>query len=135
MTQRLNKTVLIGRLAGEPQVHYTQRGVPFAVLHIYSCRSQDTPGGLKKTVLHRVIAWDRLGLICSKTLRKGVLLCIEGSVQRGLVRKSHGSVQETTEIVARTVKMLDRGLPRSGSTQAELFSNFEKKQLKCTSTL
>ena len=55
------------------------------------------------------MAWGKLGEICGQYLRKGKLVYIEGSIRTdSWDDKESGQKKYRTEIVANTMKMLDR---------------------------
>jgi len=106
----INKVILVGRLGADPEIRSTQSGKAVAVLSLATNeRWKGEDGEVKEfTQWHRVVLWNGLAEIAEKYLSKGRLIAIEGSIRYREYEKD-GSKQRVTEIVARDMKMLDRG--------------------------
>lgn len=108
MSKSLNKVQLIGHLGGDPQMRYTASGVPVTTFSLATNRQwQDKEGNPREeTDWHTIVAWDRLGQICSEHLTKGRLVYIEGRLQTRSW-ESDGQTRYKTEIVASDMLILD----------------------------
>jgi len=106
----LNKTMLIGRLGADPEVRYTQDGVPVANFNIATTERFTNKAGEKeeRTEWHRIVAWSRLAEICNEYLQKGKLVYIEGKLRSRTWEDNDGNRHRVTEVVAQTMQMLDR---------------------------
>lgn len=106
----LNKAQLIGRLGQDPEVRYTQSGDPVTTFNLATSeRWKDKEGNVKEsTEWHRIVAWGRLAEICGEHLTKGKLVYIEGPIKTRKWEDKNGDTRYSTEIVARTMQMLDR---------------------------
>lgn len=106
----LNKVMLIGRLGADPEVRYTQSGVPVATLSVATDESyMDKDGNRQeKTEWHRVVVFQRAAENCGKFLGKGSLVYVEGSLQTRKWQDQQGQEHRTTEIKGQRVQFLDR---------------------------
>ncbi|RLB28261.1 MAG: single-stranded DNA-binding protein [Deltaproteobacteria bacterium] len=106
----LNKATLIGRLGADPEIRYTQNETPVAVFSLATSEQWKNDKGetQERTEWHRVIAWDNLAKICEDYLKKGKLVFIEGPLRTRTWEDKEGNTRRVTEVVARTIKMLDR---------------------------
>jgi len=101
--------MLIGRLGQDPEMRYTQSGTALATFSIATNEVWRDKEGNKqeRTEWHRIIAFARLGEICSQYLSKGKLVFVEGRIQTREWVDKEGVKRYTTEIVASEMKMLD----------------------------
>jgi len=106
----LNKAELIGRLGADPEIRYTQNEIPVAVFSLATNEQWKDQNGetQERTEWHRIIAWDNLAKICEEYLNKGKLVYVEGPLRTRSWEDKEGVTRRVTEIVARTIKMLDR---------------------------
>lgn len=106
----LNKVMVIGRLGREPELKYSQQG---AAVYSFSVATDESYTGndgnkIERTEWHRVSAFSRLAETCSKFLRKGSLVYIEGSLQTRKWQGQDGQERSVTEIKAQRVQFLER---------------------------
>lgn len=106
----LNKVMLIGRLGKDPELRYSQGGMPIGNLNIATDDNYTDREGnrVEKTEWHRVVVFDRLAENCNNYLSKGSLVYVEGSLQTRKWQDQQGQDRYTTEIRARTVRFLDK---------------------------
>jgi single-strand DNA-binding protein len=112
MAQRsLNKVMLLGNLGRDPELRYTASGkavATFTVATTFTWRDQDGTDQ-EKTEWHRVVAWGRLGEICSEYLGKGQKVYLEGRIQSREWEDQDGNRRTTVEIIASDMIMLGGG--------------------------
>src|SRR5512140_1082752 len=102
----VNKLILVGNLAADPEVRQTAKGTTVATFPVATNRDFTSNGEKKKvTDFHRVVAWGKLGEICGKYLEKGKAVYIEGMVINRAFEKE-GERRYITEIRADEVNML-----------------------------
>lgn len=108
MANSVNKVILVGRLGKDPEVKYTQTGVPVARFTIATDESWKDQGGEKqqRTEWHNIVAWRKLAEICGQYLNKGKLVYIEGRLQTRSWEDKEGNKRYTTEIQADNMVML-----------------------------
>ncbi len=106
----LNRAMIIGRLGQDPELKYTQSGVPLCNLNIATSESyQDRDGNkVDRTEWHRVSVFQRAAENCATYLRKGSLVYVEGSINTRKWQDQQGQDRYTTEIRAQRVQFLDR---------------------------
>jgi single-strand DNA-binding protein len=110
-----SRTEIIGRLGGEPEMHYTPSGQPVTNFSVATTHSFSRGDGedVKETTWFRVVAWGKLAENCKKNLEKGSLVFVEGRLlpdkETGNPRvfeKSNGTWSSTFELNANSVKFL-----------------------------
>ena len=108
MSGSINKVILIGRLGRDPEVKYTPSGQAVAKFSIATDETYKDRNGeqQRRTEWHNIVAWRRLAEICGEYLVKGKLVYIEGRIQTRQWEDREGNKRNTTEIVAREMKML-----------------------------
>lgn len=102
----VNKIILVGNLAADPEVRQTSKGVTVATFPVATNRDFTSNGEKKKvTDFHRVVAWGKLAEICGKYLEKGKAVYVEGLLLNRAYEKD-GERRYVTEIRADDVNML-----------------------------
>jgi len=102
----VNKIILVGNLAADPEVRQTTKGTTVATFAVATNRDVTSNNEKKKiTDFHRVVAWGKLGEICGKYLEKGKAVYVEGMVLNRPYMKE-GERCFITEIRADEVNML-----------------------------
>lgn len=107
----INKVILVGRLGRDPEVRSTPQGTSVAKFTVATDERFTDRAGEKqeRTEWHNIVAWGKLGEICGQYLKKGKLVYIEGSIRTdSWDDKESGQKKYRTEIIANTMKMLDR---------------------------
>ncbi len=105
----MNKVILVGRLARDPETRYTGGGQAVCNFSIATDESyRDRDGALqKKTEWHKIVAWGKLAEIWQQYLVKGSLVFIEGRIQSREWQDKEGQKRTAVEIVAESFRMLD----------------------------
>lgn len=104
----LNKTQLIGRLGGQPEVATTQGGVTitkFTLATSESFRDKQTGERREETEWHRIVMFGKLAEIAQQYLGKGDLVYLEGKLKTQMWEKD-GIKRYTTEVICHEMKML-----------------------------
>ena len=107
----INIVILVGRLGKDPEIRSTPGGTSVAKFSLATDEKFTDRAGEKqeRTEWHNIVAWGKLGEICGQYLKKGKLVYIEGSIRTdSWDDKESGQKKYRTEIVANTMKMLDR---------------------------
>ena len=100
----LNRTILVGRLAADPEVRYTANEIPVARFALAVGRP--SKNGEKEVDFINIVAWRGLAKICGEYLKKGKPIAIEGKLQIRKYEKD-GQKRSFTEVVASNMQMLD----------------------------
>jgi single-strand DNA-binding protein len=102
----VNKVILVGHLAADPEVKETRPGFAQVTFPIATHRETASDGTKKEmTDYHRVVAWGRLAEICGKYLAKGQGVYVEGTLMNRAYEKDDRR-RYVTEIRADEVNML-----------------------------
>jgi len=107
----VNKVIIVGNLGADPEMKYTQNNTPVTNFRVATTdRWRDKGSGemQERTEWHRIVAWGRLGEICSQYLRRGKQVYVEGRLQTRSWEDQDGNKRYSTEIVAQTMQMLGR---------------------------
>jgi single-strand DNA-binding protein len=105
----MNKVILIGRLGKDPNDRLTGGGTRVSNFSLATNQvRRDTTGTPQKTTeWHQIVAYGKTAEQCNQFLRKGRLVCVEGSLQSRSWEKPPGEKHYTTEVIAARVTFLD----------------------------
>lgn len=108
-TRSLNRVTLIGNLTRDPELKYTPSGSAVCTFGIATNREWTDSSGQKQegAEFHRIVAWGKLGEICSQLLQKGRKVFVEGRLQTRQWKTQDGSDKQVTEIVIEEMMALD----------------------------
>lgn len=120
----LNKVILIGNLAADPELRTTPTGKSVCNFRVATNRIWKDSSGQqqKETEFHTIVAWGKLAEIASRYLTKGSLAMVEGRIRTRSWQDASGNKKYRTEIVAEGLQLGPKGiksssLPSSGSQQ------------------
>lgn len=127
----LNRVHLIGNLGQDPELRYTQNQTPVTSFSIATSEYRNAPDGTKQTITdwHRIVVWGRQAENCSKYLKKGRPVFIEGRLQTRTWEDQNGQKRSTTEVVASNIQFLG-GAQGEQRTQAFESSSDGESSLK-----
>jgi len=103
----LNKVVLIGRLAQDPELRYTPNGVAVGSFGLAVERPFTNRQGERDVDFVDIVTWRRLAETCANHLGKGRLVAVEGRLQVRKYENQQGQRRTVYEIVADDVRFLD----------------------------
>lgn len=109
----LNRVILIGRLAQDPELRYTTSGIAVATFALAVERSYTSKTGERETDFISIVVWRKLAENCANHLGKGRLVAVEGSLQTRSYDDNNGVRRKVVEVVADNVRFLD--WPKEGS--------------------
>lgn len=97
----MNKVILMGRLARDPEVRYTANGTCVATLTIATDRpvSRDNAGGAPSADFIPCVAWNRTAELVGHYLAKGRQVLVEGSNRVRSYEAKDGSKRYVMEVV------------------------------------
>ena len=105
----MNKVILIGRLGRDPEDRALPNGTPVAQFSLATNHFRSTNGTRQQyTDWHRIVAFGKTAEHCRQYLRKGRLVCVEGSLRTRTWEKPPGERHYATEVIAERVTFLDR---------------------------
>ena len=100
----LNRIIIMGRLARDPELRHTQTGTPVATFRMAVDRDfKDKNTGERATDWIDVVAWRGTGEFVSRYLSKGRLAVVEGRLQMREWTDKEGNRRTTAEVVADNV--------------------------------
>lgn len=100
-TRSLNRVTLIGNLTRDPELKYTPQGTAVCTFGLATNREWTDSSGQKQegAEFHRIVAWGKLGEICSQLLQKGQKVFVEGRLQTRNWKTQDGNDRQITEVV------------------------------------
>ncbi len=104
----LNRIVLIGRLTKDVDLRFTASGKPTANFTLAGDRPYRNQQGEKEADFIPVVVWNKLAEHCANYIGKGRLVAVDGRLQIRSYDGNDGQRKYITEVVAETVKFLDR---------------------------
>lgn len=102
----VNKVMLLGRLGQDPDLKYTQSGIPVANFTMATSDRWTDKNGQRqeKTEWHRITVWSKMAEVVSTYLFKGSEVFVEGKLQTRSWEDQNGQKKYMTEIVANNVQ-------------------------------
>jgi len=97
----MNKVVLMGRLAQDPEVRYSQGNAEPLAIARYSLavRRRFKREGESDTDFIPCVAFGRAGEFTEKYLKKGMMVAVSGRIQVRSWEDQHGQKRWTTEVI------------------------------------
>ena len=102
----MNKVILIGNLAADPESRTTQSGISQCTLRLAVQRRFANQQGVREADFFTVICWRQTADFAARYLSKGRRVAVEGSIQNRSYDAQDGSKRYITEIVADQVEFL-----------------------------
>ena len=109
-TRSVNKVILLGNLTRDPELRYTPQGIPVADFGIATNREWVADGEKQEVAdFHNIVAWSKLGELCSQLLKKGSKVYVEGRLQTREWQTETGEKRYKTEVVITEMVLLSGG--------------------------
>lgn len=102
----MNKVILIGNLATDPEAFTTQSGINRSTFRLAVQRKYANAQGVREADFLTVVAWRQTADFCNKYLTKGRRIAVEGSIQTRSYDAQDGTKRYVTEIIADNVEAL-----------------------------
>ena len=105
----MNKVILIGNLAADPEVKATPKGTYVANLRLATNTylGKDDDGNRKEqTEFHQLVAFGKLAEFAGQYLHKGRLLYADGRLQTSSWQDTAGQKRFRTEVIVDTLEAL-----------------------------
>jgi single-strand DNA-binding protein len=117
----INRVILVGRLGKDPDDRVTTRGTRVSSFRLATDSFRSGNGATERiTDWHRIVAYGKTAEHCNQYLRKGRLVCVEGSLQTRSWEQPQGEKHYATEVIASRVTFLDsRGLAPAQGEELE----------------
>jgi len=100
-----NQVTLVGRLVADPELRYTQGGVPVVSLRLAVDREFKNSDGKRDTDFINCTAWRKVAEIVQQYTKKGSLILVSGSLQQDNYEKD-GEKRYTVKVVVDTIRLL-----------------------------
>ena len=98
----MNKVILMGRLARDPEVRYSQAAEPMAIARYTLAvdrRFAKRDGNEQTADFVSCVAFGKAGEFAEKYLKKGTKVAITGRIQTGSYTNKEGNKVYTTDVV------------------------------------
>jgi single-strand DNA-binding protein len=102
----INRVVLVGRLAKDPELRYTTNGTAVTTFSVAVDRRFANQNGEREADFINIVTWQKLAEICANYLAKGRQVAIEGRIQTRSYDDKNGNRRWVTEVVAENVEFL-----------------------------
>lgn len=102
----MNKVILIGNLANNPEAFTTQSGISRSTFRLAVQRRFANVQGVREADFLTIVAWRQTADFCNRYLLKGRKVAVEGSIQVRSYDAQDGSKRWLTEIIADNVEAL-----------------------------
>jgi single-strand DNA-binding protein len=99
----LNRAIIMGRLAADPELRYTPNNVPVVAFTLAVGRTYVKQGTERQTDWIDVVAWRQTAEFVSKYFKKGQQMAVEGTLQTRMYEDKNGNKRKAVEIVADNV--------------------------------
>lgn len=116
----MNRAILIGNLAADPELRTTSSGASVCTFRLAVQRRFKNAQGEKEVDFIPIIVWRELANLCNQYLSKGRKCAVIGTIQTRSYQVQDGSTRHVTEVVAEEVEFLsprDQAQPRQPETQ------------------
>ena len=111
----MNKVLLIGRITKDPEIRYTQSGIPTVQFTLAVDRGVRDTNGNRQADFISCVAWRGQADFISRFIKKGYLMSIEGRIQTRNYQGQDGQTRYVTEVILDAVENLQ---PRENNSQA-----------------
>ena len=102
----MNKAILIGHLASDPEVRTTQSGITQCTFRLAVQRPFTNQQGVREADFLPIVCWRQTAEYVSKYLIKGDRAAVEGTIQTRSYDAQDGTKRYVTEIIADRVEGL-----------------------------
>ena len=102
----MNRVILIGRLARDPEMRTTSSGIAMTRFTLAVSRPFNSQEGKEQTDFIGCIVWRRQAENVAKYCTKGSQVAIEGRIQTGSYDAQDGTKRYTTDVVCDNVTFL-----------------------------
>lgn len=118
----MNKAILIGNLANDPEARTTQSGISMCTFRLAVQRRVPNQQGVREADFFTIVAFRQTADFCSRYLTKGTKIAVEGSIQNRSYDAQDGSKRYVTEIIADNIEFAssrsDRPAPSADAAPA-----------------
>ena len=102
----MNKAILIGRLANDPELRTTSGGVSVCQFRLAVIRRFANQQGVREADFIPIVVWRQQAETCARYLSKGRQCAVVGTIQTRSYDAQDGTKRYVTEVVADEVEFL-----------------------------
>ena len=102
----MNKAILIGNLANDPESRTTSSGIAQCTFRLAVQRRFANQQGVREADFLTIVCWRQTAELCARYLSKGRKVAVEGSIQTRSYDAQDGTKRYVTEIIADNVEFL-----------------------------
>ena len=103
----MNRVVLVGNLAADPEARTTQSGISQCTFRLAVQRRFANQQGVREADFLTIVCWRQTADFAARYLSKGRKVAVEGSIQTRSYDAQDGSKRYVTEIIADNVEFCD----------------------------
>ena len=117
----MNKVIIIGYLAADPEFNSTQSGVSRCTFRVAVQRRFANAQGQRESDFFNCVAWRNTADFISRYFAKGSRIAIEGTLQNRSYEAQDGSKRYITEIIVDNAEFCESrgGAPAEGQPPAQ----------------
>src|SRR5256884_6215342 len=108
----VNRVTLVGRLASDPELHYTPSGSAVAQLRLATNEGEEPE-------FHSLSAWGKLAEFAGSYLKKGRLVYLEGRLHSSTWQAADGSSRRRCEVRVGNLQVVDQRPEASEQPEGE----------------
>ena len=108
MSGSVNKQILVGHVAADPETRFSQGGATICNFRIITNEYWTNAAGEKqeRATGHKIVVFGKLATICSEYVKKGRQLYLEGRTQERSYDDTQGVKRYVHEVIAQTIQLL-----------------------------
>ncbi len=118
----MNKVVLVGRLARDPELRTTQSGTPVVSFTVACDRRFARQGEERQADFISCVAWSKTAEFVSRYFTKGMRIALDGRIQTRSYDDQNGNKRYVTEVIAEDVEFAQSKNEGNVSYQAPAYS-------------
>ena len=119
----LNKVLIMGRLARDPELRRTQSGTAVASFTLAVDRDYKAASGDRETDWIDCVAWRQAGEFVSRYFTKGRMAVVEGRLQIRDWTDNNGNKRRSTEVLVENIYFGDSKNTKPGEPATERSPN------------
>jgi len=98
----VNKVILLGNATRDAELKSTKNGHSICTFGLATSRTWTDANGERRVTpeFHDLVVWGPFGEACSKHVKKGKSLYVEGCLHTSVIERRDGTKDRRTEIVA-----------------------------------
>ncbi len=117
----MNKVVLVGRLARDPELRTTQSGTAVVSFTVACDRRFARQGEERQADFISCVAWNKTAEFISRYFTKGMRIALDGRIQTRSYDDQNGNKRYVTEVVAEDVEFAQSKNENAGGYSANAY--------------